>query len=76
MTVIRAIFDGKTFVPQEPITLATQAEALVLVESADQGAQQKLDEAVRAYYQGAGDAEDDLWASAAGPELHRAWDED
>jgi hypothetical protein len=32
MTAIRAIFDGKTFVPQQPVSLPEQSEALVIVE--------------------------------------------
>jgi hypothetical protein len=32
MTAIRAIFDGKAFIPQEPVALAPQAEVLVLIK--------------------------------------------
>jgi hypothetical protein len=35
MTAIRVIFDGKTFVPQEPIELPAQSEAVVLIDSAN-----------------------------------------
>src|SRR4051794_35032599 len=62
MTAIRVIFDGKTFVPQQPVSLPDQSEALVIVEQNDPTAQEALDAAVRAYYQrGASDAEDEDW---------------
>jgi mRNA-degrading endonuclease toxin of MazEF toxin-antitoxin module len=69
MTVIRVIYDGRAFVPQQPLSLPAQSEALVIVADdaggADPAARARLDAAVRAYYQGAGkagDAEDDAWA--------------
>lgn len=79
MTAIRVIFDGKAFVPQQPVSLAAQSEALVIVEQSDSTAQDQLDAAVRAYYQGGqggSDAEDDAWGQATSPQSHRAWDED
>ena len=78
MTAIRVIFDGKAFVPQQPVSLPAQSEALVITEHADPTAQAQLDAAVRAYYEaeGTGDAEDDAWGKAAAPQSHRAWDED
>lgn len=82
MTAIRVIFDGKTFVPQQPVSLPAQSEALVIVEQTDRFAQAQLDAAVRAYYQGGhagqrgSDAEDDAWGKATSPQSHRAWDED
>ena len=79
MTAIRAIFDGKAFVPQQPVSLPNQSEALVIVEQNDAPAEAALDAAVRAYYQdadGRSDADDDAWASATGKESHRAWDEE
>jgi hypothetical protein len=77
MTAIRAIFDGKTFVPQEPVTLPAQSEALVIVEQGDVAEQEQVNAAVRAYYQqAAGDADDDAWAKGTAQESHRAWDED
>lgn len=78
MTAIRAIFDGKAFIPQQPVSLPPQSEALVIVEQTDPTAQHHLDAAVRAYYQAApgGDADDNAWANAASPQSHRAWDED
>ena len=79
MTAIRVIFDGKAFVPQQPVSLPAQSEALVIVEQSDRSAQDQLDAAVRAYYeegQGGSDAEDDAWGKATSPQSHRAWDED
>ena len=61
MTAIRVIFDGKAFIPQQTVSLP---------------AQERLDAAVRAYYQAGNDAEDDAWANATSAQSHRAWDED
>ena len=79
MTAIRVIFDGKAFVPQQPVSLPAQSEALVIVEETDVGAQATLEAAVRAYYEGTpggGDADDDAWGKATSPQSPRAWDED
>jgi hypothetical protein len=76
MTAIRVIFDGKAFVPQQPVSLPRDSEALVLIEQSDPAAQAQLDVAVRAYYQGDTDADDDAWGDAVAPESRRAWDED
>jgi hypothetical protein len=60
MTAIRVIFDGKAFIPQQPVSLPDQSEALVIVEQNDPSAQSQLDAAVRAYYQSnQSDADDD-----------------
>jgi hypothetical protein len=76
MTAIRAVFDGKAFVPQQPVSLPAQSEATVLVDTIDPVAQQQLDHAVRAYYQTTGDADDQAWDQVTAKESHRAWDED
>jgi hypothetical protein len=78
VTAIRAIFDGKAFIPQQPVSLPAQSEALVIVEQSDPAEQDQLDAAVRAYYLGrpGGDADDDAWGNATSPQSHRAWDED
>ena len=79
MTAIRVIFDGKTFVPQQPVSLPAQSEALVILAQDDRAAQEQLDAAVRAYYessQGSSDPEDDAWGGASAPQSYRAWDED
>jgi hypothetical protein len=79
MVAIRVIFDGKTFLPQQPVSLPAQSEALVIAEGGDPAAQQQLDAAIRAYYQGgqgSSDTEDDAWGQATSPQSHRAWEED
>ena len=76
MTAIRAVFDGKAFIPSQPVSLPIQSEALVLVENADPAAQQQLDQAVRAYYQSEGNGDDEAWGRATAPDSQRAWDED
>lgn len=78
MTAIRVIFDGKSFVPQQPVSLPPEAEALVIVGDTDRAAQEQLDAEVRAYYAegGGDDAEDAIWAEATSPQSRRAWDED
>ena len=76
MTAIRVIFDGKAFVPQQPVSLPQDSEAVVLIEQSDPAAQAQLDAAVRAYYQGGADAEDNAWGDAVAPQSGRAWDED
>lgn len=79
MTAIRVTYDGKAFIPQQPVSLPAQSEAMVIVEGSDHAAQAKLDAAVRAYYQGsstASDAEDDAWGKAVSSQSQRAWDED
>jgi hypothetical protein len=74
MTAIRVIFDGKAFIPQQPVSLPNQSEALVIVEQNDPSAQAQLDTAVRAYYQSGEDADDDAWGKATAPQSHKAWD--
>src|SRR5689334_6224820 len=76
MTAIRVIFDGKAFVPQQPVTLPEKSEALVFVDQPDPGGQAELDRAVRAYYQQPEDCEDAAWAKAIAPQSRSAWDED
>lgn len=77
MTAIRVILDGKAFIPQQPVSLPDQSEALVIVDQNDPSAQSQLEAAVRAYYQSnQSDAEDDAWGAATTPQSHKAWDED
>lgn len=79
MTAIRVIFDGKTFIPQQTVSLPAQSEALVIVEQNDPLARARIDADVRAYYeavQGGSDADDDAWGGATSPQSHRAWEED
>jgi hypothetical protein len=76
MTAIRVIFDGKAFIPQQPVSLPEKSEALVLVDQADVAAQAQLDSAIRAYYQQPEDSDDAAWAAATARQSQRAWDED
>jgi hypothetical protein len=76
MTAIRVVFDGKTFVPQQPVSLPAQSEALVIVEQNDPAAQQQFDDEMRAYYQGGSDGEDEAWGRATAAGSQRAWEED
>jgi hypothetical protein len=76
MTAIRVIFDGKSFIPQQPVSLPAQSQGLVIVEQTDPAAQAQLDAATRAYYEGGGDADDEAWAKATSPQSQRAWEED
>jgi hypothetical protein len=76
MTAIRVIFDGKTFIPQQPVSLPDQSEALVIVEQNDPSASAHLDRAIRAYYENKSDTEDDAWSAVTSPQSQRAWDED
>lgn len=76
MMAIRVVFDGKAFIPQQPVSLPPQSEAVVWVDGADPAAREQLDQAIRAYYQGGTDADDEAWARATAPGSHRAWHED
>ena len=76
MLAIRVIFDGKAFVPQQPVTLPDQSEAIVIVDQNDPVAQARLDAEVRAYYQSLSDNEDEDWAKATALQSQKAWDED
>jgi hypothetical protein len=74
MTAIRVIFDGKAFIPQQPVSLSPQSEAFVLVEGADLAARELLDQSIREYYKAGDDEEDEAWGRAAALDSHRAWD--
>ena len=76
MLAIRVIFDGKAFVPQQPVTLPDQSEAIVIVDQNDPVAQARLDAEVRAYYQSLSGNEDEDWAKATALQSQKAWDED
>lgn len=79
MTAIRVIFNGQAFIPQEPVSLPDQAEAVVLIEETDPSSRVKLDAELRAYYEAKGpqdDADDCDWGGATTPGSQRAWDED
>jgi hypothetical protein len=76
MTAIRVIFDGKAFVPEQPVSLPPKSEGLVIVQETDPAARAILDNEIRAYYEAGEDAEDEAWARATAAESQRAWDED
>jgi hypothetical protein len=76
VTAIRVIFDGKAFIPQQPVSLPNQSEALVILEQDDPAAQADMDASIRAYYQSKDDADDDGWGEATAPGSNEAWDED
>ena len=78
VTAIRVIFDGKAFVPRQPVSLPAPSDALVIVEKSDRSAQDQLDAAVRAYYQGVAAATQTMMRGGRRPRRrsHRAWDED
>ena len=64
LLAIRVIFDGKAFVPQQPVALPDRSEAIVIVDQSDPAAQASLD------------AEDEDWAKATAPQSRSAWEED
>ncbi|HWB54212.1 MAG TPA: hypothetical protein VG722_08465 [Tepidisphaeraceae bacterium] len=69
MTAIRVVFDGKAFVPQEPIALPAESEAMVLIN--DPTSRHELDREIREYYQSGVDADDEGWGHSS-----HAWDEE
>lgn len=76
MTAIPVIFDGKHFVPKQPVSLPAQSEAIVFIDRDDPAARAVLDAAVRAYYRSASDDEDKVWGDATAPKSSSAWDEE
>jgi len=75
MRAIRATFDGKAFVPDQPVDLPPQSSAIVVVDTDDQAAQAEYDRAIREYYQSTPDADDD-WPEELQNDLKKAWDEE
>ncbi len=76
MSAIRVIFDGKAFIPQQPVSLPLRAEAIVIVDQADPAAEAQLDKETAAYYAHADRVEDDAWGNAVAPASAKAWEED
>jgi hypothetical protein len=77
MKVIRAHFDGKFVVPDEPMKLAPQSEVMILIDQDDQENDTALAEATRRYYeeQFAEDrAEDEAWGKGLARDSHKAWE--
>ena len=75
MRAIRATFDGKTFVPDQPVNLPAQSSAIIIVESNDPAGQEELDREIRDYYLSTPDADDD-WPQELQNDMKKAWDED
>ena len=46
MTAIRVIFDGKAFIPQQPVSLPYRSEAMVIVNEVDPAAQAERRDAI------------------------------
>jgi hypothetical protein len=76
MTAIRATFDGKTFIPQQPATLPGQVRGAGHCRTEGLTAVAELDAVVRAYYDNKPDADDDAWGDATSPRSQGTWDED
>ena len=52
MTAIRVIFDGKAFIPRQPVSLPAQSEGIFLFVRLGPAARQAEDETVRSYLPG------------------------
>ena len=76
MRTIRATFDGKTFVPEQPVNIPPQSSAIVIIESDEQAEQAELDRAIREYYLSAGPQADDDWPEGADRDSKGAWEEE
>jgi len=77
MKVVRAHFDGKFVVPDEPVKLAPQSEVMILIDQEDPAGELALAEATRRYYEGqsADDcAEDEAWAKGVESDIKSAWE--
>ncbi len=78
MMSIRAHFDGRVIVPDEPVTIARNANLLVWVES-EPASKAAIDQAIQNYYLGMSSVEqraDDAWESLRPADQKQAWDED
>jgi len=76
MMAIRAIFNGVSFVPQQPVSLPDQTEVLLLIEQDDPTARDAHHAATREYYQAGEDTDDTAWGKATAPESDKAWDQE
>jgi hypothetical protein len=74
MAAIRATFDGKVFVPDQPVNIPPHSPAIVIID--DQAEQAEIDRATREYYLAAGAEADDDWPDSAAHDSKGAWDED
>ncbi len=79
MHAIRAHFDGRVIVPDEPVDVSPQAKVVVLLESEEGTSAVQLEQAVREYYQGqeAAERNEDLqWGEALARDSREAWDKE
>ena len=65
MTAIRAIFDGKAFIPSKARFPCQLRQALVLVDTIDPVSAGSAPDDACAYYQSGPDADDEAWAARA-----------
>ena len=76
MLAIKVIFDGKTFVPQEPVSLPVDLQTSIYLDEPTPPAVETINDEVRRYYQELTDSEDQEWGRAVERDLPKAWDED
>jgi hypothetical protein len=77
MQVIRAHFDGRVIVPDEPISLEPHSEVIVLVNRDAAHVDAALGEATRLYYEEQSaeeQAEDEAWGNAVARDSRRTWE--
>jgi len=76
MRSIRAHFDGRVIVPDEPLDLPPQSEVTVLIEQETED-EAKIAEETRKYYQSLTEeekAEDAEWGQGVAKRLPNAWE--
>ncbi len=78
MTAIRVIFDGKNFVPQEPVSLPAQSEVTVLIDQGQSKSAAQIEQEIRDYYIAINgeDEEDKAWSDLIASQGSKVWDED
>lgn len=76
MTSFRATFDGRAFVPDEPVSLPPDSKVTLMMRDGNEPTQEQIDAEVRAYYMAGEDAEDLEWIKATQKDLSRLWDKD
>ena len=77
MAAIRAHFDGKVIVPDEPIDLAPDSPVYVWFAQDAQRARDDYARSVREYYQSQSPedrADDDAWGEGLSRDFGQAWD--
>lgn len=80
MATIQAIFDGKTFVPKEPVSLPVGSEVEFTPTPTPEERQAWMDrlnaDLRAAYDKYPSDEEDEAWAKGVAAQLSKVWDED